>query len=68
MTRYRPSGGYGHRCKRVSHDDYDISWCWDAYRDGERCRFPRMITRETNRVGAERFCKKWDCKMPEHKP
>lgn len=59
MNRHRPGGGYGHRVRYIGWDTYRLSWCYDKYYVTSRLRFPRHMTRDTDRAGAERFAKKW---------
>lgn len=63
MSR-RSTRGYGHRIAQFGPDDFRISWTHDRYYSNSRLRFPRVITRYTDRAGAERFSKKWGCKLP----
>jgi hypothetical protein len=59
--------GYGHRIKYHSFMGgyYRLSWSFDTKVRGSRLRYPRTITRDTDREGAERFAKKWDIPMPK---
>ena len=62
MTLLR-SGGYGHHIQRLARDTYRISWTYDVKYG--RIRYPRLMSRITDRRGAERFAKKWECRLPE---
>jgi hypothetical protein len=67
MGRFTGSGGYGHHCEKIETrwgTWYEISWMWDRYYKGSRLRFPTGMTRETDEVGARRFCKKWNIPFP----
>lgn len=64
MARLR-GGSYGHRWKCLGHDDYRLSWDYDTKIAGSRLRFPRTITRDTDKAGAVRFAKKWGIAPPE---
>lgn len=70
MSRYSSSGSYGHQC--VYHPEwggyYRISWTVDRYYASSRLRFPRTCSRDTDRIGARKFCKKWGLEMPKEKP
>lgn len=66
MSRFN-SSAYGHRIRYIGYDAYRLSWTWDAYYANSRLRFPRTITRDTDKQGAERFAKKWQCNLPEVK-
>lgn len=59
-------GGYGHHIQRLGADTYRLSWSYDVKYG--RIRYPRMMSRITDRRGAERFAKKWERPMPEEKP
>lgn len=65
MSRHNSSGSYGHSCRDIGDRCYAISWVVDKHYAGSRLRHPQRTERITNRVGAERFCKKWKCPMPE---
>jgi hypothetical protein len=67
MSR-RSTTGYGHRVTEFFQGQYVISWTWDAHYPSSRLRFPRHMSKVTDRKGAERFCKKWGCKMPPSTP
>lgn len=59
---------YGHDVRRLSilgSVYYRLSWQVDYRPKGSRIRYPRTITRNTNKAGALRFCKKWKIAMPE---
>jgi hypothetical protein len=60
--------GYGHRIQRIGWDHYRLAWVHDRKYAGSRLRWPRAITRDTDRIGAERFAAKWGCKMPADPP
>lgn len=64
MTR-RNSGSYRHHIRRVAPGCYEISWAVDYHYPDSRLRFPRTMSRETDKRGAERFCKRWGLAMPE---
>lgn len=59
--------GYGHRIWRLYPGVYRLSWCWDQKYATSRLRFPRHLTRDTDRAGAERFARKWNVPMPVEK-
>jgi hypothetical protein len=67
MGRFRPSSSYGHgvECLSAFHGEYRLHWTVDRYINGSRQRWPTKGRRDTDKAGAERFCKKWGCKMPE---
>jgi hypothetical protein len=67
MSRFRSSDAYGQRVKRWGQY-YEISWVVDYYYRGSRLRYPRGFSRETDKKGAERFCKKWHIDMPKEAP
>ena len=53
------SGSYSHKCTKISHDTYQISWSVDFKPKGSRVRYPRRMSRITDTKGAQRFCKRW---------
>ena len=57
------AGGYGHRIYRLGENDYRISWTYDT--KYARLRYPRRVSRDTDRKGAERFAKRWNVEMPQ---
>lgn len=57
--------GYGHRITFVHAGFYRLHWTHDVKYPTSRLRFPRTITRDTTKAGAERFAKKWGCRMPD---
>ena len=65
MSRHRSASSYGHHVKRLlGGEDYRISWTVDFYYEGSRLRFPRTFSRDTDKAGAERFCRRWKVTMP----
>lgn len=56
---------YGHSIKRIGNDHYRLSWTIDRKAAGSRLRFPTTTTRDTDSVGALRFAKKWELRVPE---
>lgn len=67
MSKFTTRGGaYGFRCKKFTFcgDIYwRMSWVVDYY--GDRLRYPRRFTRDTDDIkAAERFCKRHDLAMP----
>lgn len=56
------AGGYGHRITKVSDDEYSISWTYDT--KSARLRYPRQVSRITDRKGAEKFARHWGIEMP----
>jgi hypothetical protein len=67
VSRYGGGGAYGHAIVLMSaaHGEYRLYWTVDRYYPDSRLRFPRQCVRDTNRKGAEKFAKRWGCKMPE---
>ena len=57
--------GYGHRIHYVGFGCYRLSWMHDRHYANSRLRWPRRMTRDTDRKGAERFAKKWNVTVPE---
>lgn len=55
---------YGHRIRHIVDDCYRLSWSYDIKIKGSRLRWPRTVTRDTDKEGALRFAKKWDVRMP----
>lgn len=65
MSRYSGQASYGHKVSFIGFGDcYRLHWTVDRYYEGSRLRFPTGYSRDTDKAGAERFCKKWGCKMP----
>lgn len=58
---------YGHHIQKIGPDHYRLSWTVDFHYPTSRLRFPRQFRRDTDKVGALRFAKKWNRKMPEDK-
>lgn len=58
MGRFRTQTSYGHSIKRLEPDWYRMGWAVDYYYPDSRLRFPRSFERDTDEVGAKRFCKK----------
>lgn len=58
---------YAHNIRKLMYGTYRLSWSFDMKYSGSRLRFPRTVTRDTDRAGAERFAKKWGCPMPADK-
>ena len=56
--------GYGHRIQRLGSDTFRLSWSWDKKYPGTRFRYPKRLSRVTDRAGALRFSKKWNVEMP----
>lgn len=56
------AGGYGHQIHRLGENDYRISWTYDT--KSARLRWPRRVSRDTDRAGAERFAKRWGIVCP----
>jgi hypothetical protein len=56
-----------HAAWYVGYGVYRISWSYDYKPKGLRYTITRRVTRDTDREGAERFCKKWGCKTPWEK-
>lgn len=56
---------YAHEIKYIGPGHYRLSWTFDTKVKGSRLRFPRTITRETDKDGAERFAKKWGLSAPQ---
>jgi hypothetical protein len=44
---------------KIGADRYRIAWTYDAKYSGSRLRYPRTLSRDTDRDGAERFAHKW---------
>jgi len=66
MGRYGSGGSYDHSCTSWGHD-FLIAWTVDYYaKDRSRGRYPRRFEMWTGKVGARRFCKKWDIPLPEN--
>lgn len=65
MSRFNSHSSYSHKCRKVGHDHYRLSWVVDRYVRGSRLRFPTTYTRDTDEKGAGKFCKKWDIDFPE---
>jgi len=63
MSRFGKQESYNHKCKHIDNDVYRISWVIDAYKKGDRLRYPHVYEKYTNTAGAERFCKKHNCKI-----
>lgn len=59
MGRYSTNKSYAHRCRHLGAGTYRISWTNDRYYKGSRLRFPTRTERDTDEVGARRFCQKW---------
>ena len=59
------SGGRKHRIRYIGGGYYDISWSYEVKYKGSRLLWYRSFTRTTDKRGAEKFAKKWGCKMPE---
>lgn len=53
------SKGKSHSCKKITNQDWEISWYYDYYPKNVSWRATKKITRTTDKKGAERFCKKW---------
>ncbi len=57
--------GHGHRIQYIGMGYYRLAWSYDKHYRNSRLRYPRRLTRDTDRKGAERFAKKWGCTLPE---
>ena len=66
MGRYSSNPSHGHLITRVGPDDFTISWTCDYYVHGcyPRQRLSRTTRVLTDKIGAERFAKKWGVKIP----
>jgi hypothetical protein len=64
MSRFRSSGSYTHRLKRMGRDWFRLYWTVDHYYPGDRLRYPRGHRRDTDFAGARRFAKKWGLPEP----
>lgn len=62
------AGGRDHRIRRLGFDEYELSWRVEYKINGSRILHHRMMHRDTNRAGAERFAKKWGCPLPVMRP
>jgi hypothetical protein len=60
--RYVHAGNNDHWITKISDDEYAISWTYDTKH--ARLRYPRRVSRITNRKGAEFFAKRWGVEMP----
>lgn len=60
MSRFNSSGSTGHRIRKIGDDWYRLGWTVDFYYPGDRLRYPRSFTRDTDLAGAKRFAKKWN--------
>jgi hypothetical protein len=58
-------GGYGHNIAPMP-GFYRLSWKYDVKHG--RIRYPRIMSRDTDRAGAERFAKKWGLRVPTSAP
>ncbi len=65
MGRYSRNGSVNHALQRLCFDCWRLTWVCDRYYVGDRCRYPRRNSRETDAKGALRFCKRWDISIPE---
>ncbi len=65
MSRYSGGSSTHHIQNLGKHWGYRISWTFDTHIQGSRLRWPRTLSRDTDRAGAERFAKKWGIEMPE---
>lgn len=59
------AGGKRHRIRKVREDEYALSWQYEVKYNGSRILHHRLVERDTDRKGAEKFAKKWGCPMPE---
>lgn len=59
MGKITSNSGYDHRARKISEQVWEISWAFDMKYSGSRLRYPRVMTRITDKAGAERFAKKW---------
>lgn len=65
MSRYRSVGATHFYCEKLGSDWYCLHWTVDRYYEGSRLRHPVGYTRDTDLVGARRFCKKHDLHFEE---
>lgn len=54
------STGHSHFCRQITNQDWQLSWCYDYYPKGVRWRGTRIVSRNTDEIGAKKFCKKWN--------
>lgn len=64
MSRHRSSGSYNHSVRRMGRDWFRMHWTVDRYYPGDRLRYPRGHTRDTDLAGAKRFAKRWGLAQP----
>ena len=64
MGRHSPSRAYGHSVRQIGYDFYRIAWVVDRYYPTSRGRHPTRTTRNTDKAGAIRFCKKHGLPTP----
>lgn len=64
MSQHSRGGSYGHKVQPLGFGSYRLWWMVDRYVTGSRLRFPTSYGRDTDRAGAERFARKWGCKVP----
>lgn len=64
MSRYRSQSSYQHSVQSIGFGCFRLSWVVDRYIKGSRLRWPTTYGRDTNRAGAERFCKRHQVSMP----
>lgn len=65
MSRYSSAKAYGQTISRIGGGYFRMHWTVDRYYKGSRLRHPTGYTRDADRKGAERFCKKWGIDMPK---
>ena len=65
MGRLTGNNSGNFRIREVEPGWYRISWTVDRFYAGSRLRHPVSYSRETDKAGAERFCKKHKIKMPD---
>jgi hypothetical protein len=64
----RNRGGYDHRIVRIAADHFRLYWSYDKHYPNSRLRHPRLISRDTDLAGAQRFAKKWNVAPPRATP
>jgi hypothetical protein len=65
MSRHRSASSYAHAIRKIGDRHYRLSWTVDRHYANSRLRHPRDFTRDTDRIGAERFAKRWKIAMPQ---
>lgn len=65
MSRYQSSTAYNFKCRQSNwdNDTYIISWTVDFHYTDSRLRYPRRFSRDTDKEGAVRFCRKHNLEL-----